>query len=217
MAIVTIRGQSGSWAPEIGEAVAVNFHADYVDREIIAQVASVLNKRPGEVAAKEESPVGLLGRVARALERGYPLSSTGSGAGGIDPAVYAPTWEIPLDDSQYLSGLRSVIKALASGGSIVVAGRGSQFILKDHPGALHVLVVAPLEIRVRRVMESHHLNEKTARKEIEHEDSSRRQFIRQYFKAELWDPTHYDLVINSEHLSIEAAASIIANAAMACR
>ena len=50
--------------------------------------------------------------------------------------AYVPVWEIPLDDTSYLVGLESVIKELASSQSIVIRGRGSQFILKDYPGTL---------------------------------------------------------------------------------
>jgi len=38
---------------------------------------------------------------------------------------------------------------------------------------------------------------------------SRREFIKRYFKAELENPAHYDLVINTQRLSFEAAASIV--------
>ena len=45
MPIVTIRGQLGSGAPEVGRLVADRLRADYVDREIIAEVASRLNRQ----------------------------------------------------------------------------------------------------------------------------------------------------------------------------
>ena len=55
-----------------------------------------------------------------------------------------------------------MIKELAGSQSIVIRGRGSQFILKDFPGAFHVLIVAPIEVRVKRVMEKLKLNEEDA-------------------------------------------------------
>lgn len=53
MPIVTIRGQLGSGAPEIGKGVAELLHADYVDREIIAEVAARLQRDEQDVIAKE--------------------------------------------------------------------------------------------------------------------------------------------------------------------
>ena len=74
------------------------------------------------------------------------------------------------------------------------------------------MFVAPLKLRVRRVMADMKMDEDNARKEIERFDASRRQFIRAYFKAELDDPENYDLVVNTEHISYAAAALIVVNA-----
>jgi cytidylate kinase len=111
-----------------------------------------------------------------------------------------------------LVGLESVIKELAKIQAIVIRGRGSQFILKDFPGALHVLTVAPLALRVKRIMESSKIEESEARKMIQRFDISRRVFTERYFHAALEDPIHYDLVINTEQLSFENATSIITSA-----
>ena len=204
MSIVTIRGQLGSGASEIGKLVADRLHIDYVDREIIAEISERLKWSKQGIAEKEMPPGSLRGRILGVLSHTYPDAGyTGA---------YAPTWEIPLGDTSYLAGLESVIKELAASSSIVIRGRGSQFILKDYPGVLHVLVVAPLGIRLKRVMESLELDEKHAEKEIERFDSSRREFTKRYFKAELENPGNYDLVINTEHLSFDSAASIIVGA-----
>jgi cytidylate kinase len=204
MAVVTIRGQLGSGAPEIGRLIADKLHTNYVDRAIIAEVAAQLPWPKQEVAGKEMPPGTLLGRIRQALEGGY-------GYGRDFEGVYLPTWEIQLDDTRYLLALKSVIKDLARSGSIVIRGRGSQFILKDLPGAVHILVVAPFELRVKRVMESMKLDEGDAKKEIRRFDGSRREFIKRYFHAELEDPLDYDLVMNTNHLNFENAASIIFN------
>jgi hypothetical protein len=205
MNIITIRGQMGSFSPEMGKSLAQELKMNYVDREIIASVAERLRKSEDEIIDKEMPPGSLLGHIAEALKHSYI-----SGAGG--PAIYLPTWEIPLDDSRYLEGLVSVITELASSGSVVIRGRGSQFILKDRPDAFHVLTVAPFTIRLKRVMESLKLDEESARKEINRDDSSRREFTKRYFKAELEDPVNYDLVINMGKLNVAAGVSIISHA-----
>jgi CMP/dCMP kinase len=206
MSIVTIRGQLGSGAPEIGKLIANKLNVDYVDREIIAQVAEKLRWPKQDIADKEMPPGSLLERIAGALGRSYAFSSAGM------QGAYLPTWEIPLDDNQYLTGLESVIKELASSQSIVIRGRGSQFILKAYPNALHILIVAPLELRLKHVMESMSVEEETAKKEIARFDSSRHEFTRRYFKSELEDPIYYDLVINTNHFNFDVAASIVINA-----
>jgi hypothetical protein len=188
----------GSGAPEIGRQVADIIHGDYVDREIIAEVAARLHRQKQDVADKEMPPTSLFERIVEALGR------TGAYEG-----VALPAWQIPLDDTRYLTGLESVIRELAESQSIVIRGRGSQFILKDYTRVLHVLVVAPSELRLKRVMESMKLDKAAATHEMERFDNSGREFIRRYFQAELEHPAHYDLVINTKHLSFEAATSIV--------
>ena len=58
MPVITIRGTLGSSAPEIGKLVAEKLHIDYVDREIIAEIAERLRRPDYDVAAKEMPPGG---------------------------------------------------------------------------------------------------------------------------------------------------------------
>ena len=202
MPVVTIRGQGGAGAPELGRKVAELLQFDYVDRQIIAEVATRLNRQEQEVIKKEEPPNSLFGRIAEALGHTYSF-------GVENEALYLPAWEMPLDDDRYLQALDSVIKELAESGPIVIYGRGSQYILQDHPGALHVLVVAPWEIRVRRTMESEALDEESAKQSISRFDNTTRDFIKKYFKAERENPVYYDLVINTGRLSLDIAAAVV--------
>jgi cytidylate kinase len=205
MSLITIRDQLGGGAPEIGRQIAELLHADYVDREIIAEVAAQLHRQEQDVLAKERPPSSLLGRIAEALERSAPFGVGFEGA-------YLPAWQIPLDDARYLKALEFVIKDLARSQSLVIYGRGSQFILRDYPHAFHVQLVAPLEVRVKRIMQSLNLDQEAAKQEIARVDNSNRQFVRRYFKAEVEDPVNYDLVINTKNLSFQAAASMVVDA-----
>jgi cytidylate kinase len=205
MPVITIRGQFGSGSSEIGELIARKLNMDYVDQKIIADVAERLRTSNQSIAEKELPPSTLLGRIAEAIR------STAVFDSGYQD-MYLPMSEIPLDDKNYLSGLQQVITEMAKRQSMVIRGRGGQFILKDFPGALHILVVAPLKARVKRVMEERQVDEKRARDEIKRFDNSMRAFVKRYFNAEIEDPVHYDLVINTNHFSVEAAASMVVDA-----
>lgn len=146
-------------------------------------------------------PATLRGRIAEAFARGYPAGVGFEGAS-------LPFWQIPLDDNRYLDALKTLIGELAKDKHILIYGRGSQFILKDFPQALHLSMVAPLPIRIKRVMQSLKLDESAAKREISQFDSSAREFIKRFFNAEMEDSIHYDLVLNTGNLSQEAAASI---------
>jgi cytidylate kinase len=205
MSVVTIRGRLGSGAPEVGKQIAEKLQVDYVDREIIARVALQLHREEQEIIAKEMLPSSLLGRIAEALGHSYGFDEGFEGA-------YLPISEMPLDDARYLQVLKSVVRDLARSQRLVILGRGSQFILKDYPEVLHVLIVAPSQLRVNRVMRDLNLDQQAAEREVARFDNNLREFTKRYFRAELEDPEHYDLVINTEHLSFQAAASIAVDA-----
>ncbi|MDD5126911.1 MAG: cytidylate kinase-like family protein [Dehalococcoidales bacterium] len=205
MPVITIRGQLGSGAPEIGKLIADKLDTDYVDREIIAEVAA-LTKDSEERVIEKETPRNLLKRIKTSLERSYTFGDGWQGS-------YLPVKKVPLDDDRYVEALKSVILDLALNESIVICGRGSQFILKNYPRAFHVLVVAPLELRINYVMHKYDLPKKEAKKEIADSDNSHREFVKKYFNQKLEEPVHYDLVINTSRLSNETAAFVIVEAA----
>jgi cytidylate kinase len=205
MSVVTIRGRLGSGAPEVGKQIAEKLQADYVDREIIARVAAQLHREEQEVIAKEILPGSFLSRIAEALGHSYGFDDGFEG-------TYLRFSEMPLDDARYVQALTSVVRDLARSQRLVILGRGSQFILKDYIGVLHVLIVAPSELRLKRVMKDFNLDQQAAERKVARSDNSIREFTKRYFRAELEDPEHYDLVINTEHLSFQAAASLAVDA-----
>ncbi len=205
MPVITICGQLGSGAEWIGKMLAQRIGGEYVDREVIAEVASRTGAPSYEVQSKEGPPVALGGRIVEALAKGAAYDPGGAG-------VWLPSWEAPLDDRRYLGALSIVIRELAQSPSIVIRGRGSQFILKDHPGAIHTLVVASPEVRLKRVMLTSQLQESEANKEIVQYDKGRREFNRRFFSADVEDPVHYDVVVNTRRLSFEDSAVIIMDA-----
>ena len=113
MPVITIRGKMGSGAPEIGRMLAEQLKYDYIDREIIAAVATRLNLQENEVIAKEMPPVTLRERIEEALQKGY---AAGIGVQG----AYLPISQIPLDDTRYINALTSLIKDLASSDNMVM-------------------------------------------------------------------------------------------------
>lgn len=205
MTVITIRGQLGSGAPQIGKLCAETLNLQYMDREIINRIAERLDRPRQQIIAKEILPVTLKERIARIIKDDFPGSSL---INHSSPDEDVP----PLDNAHYMKGLKSVIRGLARSESVVINGRGSQFFLKDYPGALHILTIASLELRVQRVMEVYGLDEVSAREKITRYDRNRHEFIKKYFKADLENPMHYDLTINTDHISTEPAVSIITKA-----
>jgi cytidylate kinase len=183
--------------------VAEKLYIEYLDREIGAEVAARLHLDDQEVENKENPSGNFFGRMIGAMEHTYGFEVEG---------VCRYDREIAESDSRYLDALKFVIRELARKRSFVIHGHGSQFILKNYPQSLHVLVVAALEVQIKRVMEKTNHRYENARREIAQHDNSRREFIKRYFNADVWDSRHYDIVVNTNQLNFESAASLIINA-----
>jgi len=75
MPVITIRGLTGSGAGEIGREVARLINGEYVDREVIAEVAALLKRPAEQIAEKERVSPGVFNRII------IPLRKIISGSG----------------------------------------------------------------------------------------------------------------------------------------
>jgi cytidylate kinase len=105
------------------------------------------------------------------------------------------------------------IRKLATAGGVVLIGRGAHIICANLSHAFHIRLVAPLEQRIHHIADYFGLGKKEAAQYVERSDRARKQYVRRYFGADVTDPYHYHLVINSGKLSYQEAAKIIIDAA----
>jgi hypothetical protein len=97
----------------------------------------------------------------------------------------------------------------------VILGRGGQALLREIPGTLHVRVVAPLEDRIKRLVELKESDEQQAEQLLAQSDRDSSGFIRSFFDVDWEDVTLYDLILNTRSMSVGSAVSIIAEATRA--
>jgi cytidylate kinase len=109
----------------------------------------------------------------------------------------------------YHEAVRQVVVELANEGQVVIVGRAGQVILRDHPQVLHVRVIAPRDLRARRIAQMHSTSLQAATAQVDASDRARREYLRRYYQAHWEDPELYDLVINTSRLEPEAAAEFI--------
>jgi len=137
------------------------------------------------------------------------LSPTGEALGEDDePQVFT----FDLNDSLYLNFVRQVVREIAQSGSAVVVGRATHLLLRDVPGALHVHVVAPIEIRVERIMEERNCSREAADKLARDADHARESYTSRFYHSHWSDPTQYHLTINTGLLAPAEARDVIVSA-----
>lgn len=109
----------------------------------------------------------------------------------------------------YLDLMEAVVYEVAKSGKGVIIGHGSNILLREFDCALHVLVHASQAARVRHLSETQGLDQETAEKLINKNDTEHAGFLKYAFKMDWDDVTQYDLTINSEKLGAETAAKLI--------
>ena len=227
MAVVTFNGQIGAGGNEVGLLAAQLLNADYVDRLILAEAAKRIGSTVEVLAIKEQRKIPLRDRLAYFLQTMLERSAI-SGAGG-EPYFYPGMEYLPseeytdlaqepltaaqrLNDQHFIEVTGAVIKDLVGAGNVVIIGRGSNLILKNMPGVLHVGLITPLEMRTRTIVEREHLIRKDAEKYITDIEKARVIYFRKFFKVHPDDPSLYHMVLNMEITSVKAAAEIVAHA-----
>ena len=197
MAVITISRQFGAGGKTIGKKVADKLGYTFADDDIIQMVAEAANVSPHWVESVEREAGGKLSRaisnmvskrlVDRILkdERGY------------------------IDERLYLDYLVVIIAQIAEEGNAVILGRGSQYILRDHPDVCHILLINEFENRVKFMMEQYDLSESRAVQVVNREEKRRRNLYKKIGKTDYDNPALYHLVLNMGKLDMQKAVKLV--------
>ena len=110
--------------------------------------------------------------------------------------------------------LLEVISTIGKHGRAVIVGRGANFILPAED-IFSVRVIAPMEKRVRNVALEYRVTSEEATRRVIRRESRRKAFVRHSFNANIGNPIHYNMTINTGKMSIAAAVEAAIAAVMA--
>ena len=200
---VCISHATGAGGEEVGRLVAADLGFLFVDDEIVAQAAAGGGIHPGEVG-DEERRKSLAARLVEALGQGGEAWAV---THGTLPSLEARR----SDDIRAL--IRETIAQTATRGRVVIVAHAASHVVPRGPDALRVLVTASPTTRARRVGEATGLDDAGAMREVKREDAARRDYLRRFYEIDEEQPTQYDLVVNTDVLSVEQAAGLVVQAA----
>jgi len=199
--VIAISRAMGAGGEEIGRRVASELGLRYADEEIIVRAAEKAGVSP-ETIAKAESTPPLIERILDSLGRlPQPVEMS---------AVVPIVTEAP---EAYTGLIEHVIKETATQGNVVIVGHAASIPLAGSARLLRVLITAPEELRTKRLADARGMGIEKARKAIRHSDGERRRYLERFYGLEEERPDRYDLVVNTDCLSLEDAARIIVTAA----
>jgi cytidylate kinase len=185
MAVVTISRHFGAGGHTLGQKLCERFDYRLVDASVVDRLARKAKLSPDWLTAMEkEASSTLLSVISTFVSRGIFYKHPGSPA--------------ERDDRQkYVTFLKEIFTAMANEGGYVIVGRGAQLILKGHPKAIHVLLVADYESRVAFLVDQHKISEPEAVKMIRVREKERAALASRLFDQDIDDPSLYQIVLNT--------------------
>lgn len=196
--IITIGREYGSGGHQIGKEVAKRLGISFYDKRIISLTASKSGLSREFIEQNEQRSSGNF------MDS---LAASASFAG----AFFSPD-QLPLSESIFISQAQ-VIRDIAAKESAVIVGRCADYILAGRENTINLFIFAPMEARVRRIMEIYNLDEAEAMKKIATSDKERGNHYFRFTDQKWGRSQNYDLSINSQLLGIDKTAELIADLA----
>ena len=196
---VTISRQAGSGAHTVAEKLAALLQAHtpkdtcpwtIFDRNLVEKVLQDHNL-PERIA--KFMPEDRISAISDTMEELFDL--------------HPPSWLLVRKVSE-------TILHLVELGNVIVIGRGATVLTAKLDYVFHVRIVASLDQRVQHIQELNRLSKEAALQFIQQEDRGRERYLKQYFKADVDNPLLYDLTINTDRISHDQAARLIADAVL---
>ena len=197
--VVCISHATGSGGEEVGRLVAQRLGFLYVDDDIVARAAASGGISPADVADVERRKRF----VTRLLEAWAHDTSEVGGA--------LVAQELDADAVRAL--IRETIERMAARGNAVIVAHAASHVVEPGDEALRVLVTASPSTRAGRVGAAESLEPAKAARAVKDSDAGRRDYLTRFYEIDEELPTHYDLVVNTDILTVEQAADLVGRAA----
>jgi Cytidylate kinase-like family len=191
----------------VGRLVADRLGYLYVDEEIVARAAAKGGLEAADVA-DEERRKSFAARALTALAQG------GGEAWALGTTGPITAWD-ELDSDDIRSLIRETIEQTAARGKAVIVAHAASHAIGGGDAVLRVLVTASPDTRAARVAEAEGVDRAGAERAVKDSDAGRADYLKRFYGVRDESPTHYDLVLNTDALSVEQAAELVSRAASA--
>lgn len=196
--VITIGRRFGSGGRELGKKLAERFGIEYYDRELLFEAARHAGIAPEFfMNADERAPSFLSGLFTFNMGTGTPGFYTGSNS---------------ISDDKLYGVTSDVITQIASTRSCVIVGRTADYVLRNHPRAIHIFVDASNKDDVaNRIMTRKDCGDyESALKKAAKVNKLRANFYN-FYTDKIWgDSSSYNLTFDSSLLPADKATDFIA-------
>jgi cytidylate kinase len=202
--VICVSHATGSGGDEVGRLLAERLGFAHVDEEIVARAAARGGVSPADVA-DEERRKSLAKRILAMVAEGG--SSTMAVGVGALPIVVGDE----RSSSEIQALIREAIEQTAARGDVVITAHAASHALEPGERTLRVLVTASPRTRARRVSEQGDVDIAEAERIVRTADAGRRDYLKRFYDVAQELPTQYDLVVNTDVISVVDAAELVAH------
>lgn len=181
--VCTVSTAAGAGGRQVAKALAERLNVGFFDKAIVQQVAKETHTHPEVLKRLDERVEGMKGAWLRSLLTGEDLSK-----------------------ETFRHNLINVILGIGCTGGVIL-GRGGNFILAHRP-VLRMRVIGSPSSCAKRIAERQGIDLTAAELMRRQTDQERSNFIRTLYGHDIGDPLHYDLVLNSDRLPLEALTDV---------
>jgi cytidylate kinase len=120
---------------------------------------------------------------------------------------------------RYITAMQTALYEFGEQDRVVLMGRGGQWLLRGIPHVLRVRVMAPFDIRVKRLgtklsgRMGEQASPRTVTEMIRRDDTEKAGRMRYLYDVDVTDAALYDFVVNTEKLPVGAAVDLISDVA----
>jgi len=197
MTVITISRQYGAGGKTLGQMVARKLGYYFAEDDIIQMVAREAKVSRGWVECIER-------------EAGSTLLKFMSGPGRKKFLKrFSETQKGYIDEEIYVDLLNQIITKIAKEGNAVILGRGSQYILKEHKGVYHVLLVADRVDRLKFLQKHYRFSPAKAKQVVGRREKRRANLYRKFGREDYDQPHLYHLVLNMSQIDLKQALKLI--------
>lgn len=204
MPVITIGREVGAGGETVGRMLADRLHIEYLDGAIVDEVARRLRVDKDVVEDYDERTGSAFDKLLRRLAA-VDFSTP------QDVAAWTPPYgDLAWDPhTSVLALTQEIIRQQAASGDCVIVGRAAGYVLKNRPDLLRVFLRAPVDFRLKAIMELKGLGEEEARRYLKAQDANRAAYVRQVYGGDWEHASLYDLVIDTGRLGHQRAVDII--------
>lgn len=200
--VIAINRELGSGGRTVGEKLAAKLGVDFYDKALVKALEEKYHLTVEEIENLKERKNNWWSDFSRVVSVGETMRQQYySIAVGDEPKL--------VTTQQIFKIEKEMLLAMAENGSCVITGRSGFFVFRHHPNHINVLIQAPMEKRIQRLMKKQNMSAEEAEKTIRRIDKMRDNYVTKYTGESRYDTRNYDLVINMDSINEDDAAALI--------